>query len=365
MSKKNFSSTDVRIYPIDKSLDKRWVVKWKEPTGKPRHLNVYNYLTVAEREKAAAELVGRIVANPIDPTIRKKGRQIASKTSKLFGILEERSNRLEKKTVQSYASHIRNLDAFCKTNGHKTVTEEVAAAFINYLIALGRAPSTINGHRTTFSIHFSRLVKKKEIRKNPFSEVERVRGESETRSYFKSNQILQIKPAILAKFPCLMPACEYMYYLLCRPKELRFIKIENIDFDNWTVKINWSIGKTKRTRFAIIPDALKSIMIRNGISAYPPNYYLISHDGRPSDKCVSANFWSSKMTEILRGLGFGGDYVLYSWKNTGAIHWYKAGIGLVEIQRQIGHSDIKTTMIYLKSMGFEDFSNVRAKVPPL
>ena len=69
------------------------------------------------------------------------------------------------------------------------------------------------------------------------------------------------------------------------------------------------------------------------------------------------------MTAILRSMGYSSEYTLYSLKNTGAISFYKAGIGLVEIQRQIGHKDINTTIIYLRSMGFDDFENVRKNVP--
>ncbi len=363
MSKKKFPVGEIRVYPLDKNLDSRWFVRWKMPSGRRRDLNVLEFPTVDEREKAVKEIIKRIEANPIDPTIRNKKPIATSKTQRLFEILEERSNRLEKKTVQSYATHIRNLDKFCKENNHKHLTVAVAELFINHLIEIGRAPSTVNGHRTTFSIHFKKLVKKKEVRKNPFSDVEGVRGESQSRAYFKSNQLIQVKKAVAEDAPFLMPICEYMYYLLCRPKELRLLRIEDIDFDNWTIRIKWTVGKTKKQRFCVVPNALKDTMLESDIMNMPPNYYLVGKNGKPSEKPVGMNYFSSKMTAVLRKLGFSKDYTLYSLKNTGAIRWYKAGIGLIEIQRQIGHADIKTTMIYFRSMGFEDFENVRKNVP--
>jgi integrase len=363
MSKKNLPIGEIRVYPLDKNLDSRWFVRWKMPNGKRRDLNILPFKTVEEREKAVQLIIKRIEANPIDPTIRQKNPSFTTKTARLFEVLEDRTNRLEKKTVQSYASHIRNLDKFCKENNHKHLTSAVAESFITHLIDIGRAPATVNGHRTTFSIHFQKLIKKKEVRKNPFADVEGLRGQSESRAYFKSNQLIQLKRAIAKDAPFLTPVCEYMYYLLCRPKELRLLKVEDVDFDNWTIRIKFTVGKTNKQRFCVVPDALKEIMLKNDIVNMPPNFFLIGKDGIPAEKSAGINYFSSKMTAILRKMGFSRDYTLYSLKNTGAIVWYKAGIGLIEIQRQIGHADIKTTMIYFRSMGFEDYANVRKNVP--
>lgn len=368
MAKKNFfPDGDIRLYPIleaERTLDRTWEVKWKHK-GRKRHLNVPNKPTLAERNQAAQALIQRIRNNPDNPTIRIKKPPATAQTAQLFHKLLERSNRLEAKTVSCYRSHIQNLDVFCKDNGFKTVTPLVAERFINHLISSGYHPVTIKNHLITFSVFFNRLIAEKVIRHNPFSGVEAVRGESDVRSHFTAAEMESVKKALIGRGNVsVLAACQYLYYLLCRPKELRFIKVRDIDFQNWTLKISWRVGKTKRTRYVTIPTALQKSMTEAGLADCPLDFYLCGRNGMPSEKPVSANYWSAGFTAVVRSLGFDESYTLYSMKNTGAIRWYKAGIDMFSIQKQIGHQDPKTTQIYFRSMGVLDFTHINAHVPP-
>lgn len=368
MSKKNFlPNATFRVYPLDKSLNKKWFVRYKLPNGKRREAVVYSFPTVEEREAAAQIIIEKLKLVPLDNNYQQVFQAANFKTEKLLDTLDSRVGQLSKKTLESYKSKVKILDSFCKENNHRFLTEDVANKFIDNLREKKLSEITILNYQLTYSTLFKYLIKKKEIRKNPFNEIEFARGHSEPRGYFRTGQMEQIKKSINANAPEIMPACEFFYYLLCRPKELRLIKIQDINFDNWTIKIRWDVGKNtsvnKVNRFVVIPNALKEIMIERKIADYPQNYYLVGKTGLPSLEVVPRDYWSKKMTAILRSMGYSSEYTLYSLKNTGAISFYKAGIGLVEIQRQIGHKDINTTIIYLRSMGFDDFENVRKNVP--
>lgn len=368
MGKKTFFAIDdVRVYPLNKNLQSRWFVRYKLPDGKRKELTVFNFASVDDRERAAQAIIKKIKTNPENPLAKSIYKASTVKTEKLYELIKSRVGRLEKKTIQSYTSHVNNLDRFCRDQKHRFLTEDVAQKFIDHLRVKKYSEITILKHQITMKILFKMLVTQKVIRKNPFALIENARGVSEPRGYFRTAQLEKIKTEIAVKTPEILPACEFLYYLLCRPKELRLLKIEDVNFDNWTIKIKWNVGKntaSKQNRFCVIPNALKEIMIARKLDAYPPNYYLVSKDGLPGVNSVAINFWSERMTRVLRAMGFSKEYTLYSLKNTGAIAFYKSGIGLVEIQRQIGHRDINTTIIYLRSMGFDDFENVRVNVPP-
>lgn len=367
MAKKNFfPDGEIRLYPFleaDRTLDRKWEVKWKH-NGRKKKLPVPHKPTLSARNKAAQELIARIKANPADPTIRRKNPPASVHTGHLFKLLEDRSNRLERKSVQTYHSQVKNLDAFCKLRGYKSVTEPVAKAFIDYLLSEGYHPVTVQNHIVTLITLFNRLKKEKIIRHNPFEHVEKVRGESDVRSHFTDAELMSVKKELLLRGKTsVYNACQYLYFLLCRPKELRLMKIRDIDFENWTIKISWRTGKTKKTRYVTIPTGLQEFMKNQNIESYPLDYYLCGLSGLPSEKPVSANYWSAGFTAVLRDLGFDESYVLYSIKNTGARKWYKAGIDMFSIQKQIGHQDPKTTQIYFRSMGVLDFAHVNAHVP--
>ena len=359
---------DVRLYPtqeVERTLEKTWFVKWRI-NGRPKKLNVPNRKDLASRYKAADELIQRIKDNPANPVIKKEVVSATAQTEKIYKSIAERGKLkgLEKKTIQSYQGHVRNLDKFCKENGFRTVSEVAAKSFILDMIDEEYHPITINNHRRTFNTLFNALKKSKEVRQNPFESIEKLIGESDTRSHFTDSQLKLVKKTLnnkgLAKIEM---ACQYFYYLLCRPKELRLITLNDVNFEEWTMRITWRVGKTNKKRFVIIPDGLKEWMIDNKIEDYPSSFYLCGHSGFPSEKPVGVNYWSSNLTPVLREMGFDESYVLYSFKNTGAIKWYKATKDLVVVQRQIGHQDPKTTTIYFRSLGVMDFDHVRSMIP--
>lgn len=261
MAKKTFfPDGEIRLYPFlieDRTLDRKWEVKWKYK-GRKKHLPVPHHPTLEARNKAAEELINRIKANPADPTIRRKEPAGTAQTEQLFQKLKERSNRLGDKSVSGYTSHIRNLDAFCKKNGYKSVTEDVAKRFINFMIEENYHPVTIQNHMVTFTTLFTKLKKEKRVRRNPFENVEKVSGESDVRSHFSDAELASVKKALIEKGRAnVLAACQYLYFLLCRPKELRFMKVRDVDFQNWSIKISWRTGKTKHTRYATIPTELQ------------------------------------------------------------------------------------------------------------
>ena len=225
-------------------------------------------------------------------------------------------------------------------------------------------PTTINNHRITFSTFFKTLKKEKAVKQNPFENIDKIIGESDTRSHFTDSQLTLVKKALENKnLSKIEISCMYIYYLLCRPKELRLLTLKDVNFEDWTMRISWRVGKSNKKRFVIIPDGLKEWMIENKIQDYPLNYYLLGKNGCPSLKPVGINYWSGHLTPVLREIGFDESYVLYSFKNTGAIKWYKTTKDLVAVQRQIGHQDPKTTTIYLRSLGVMDFDHVRSLIP--
>lgn len=58
-------------------------------------------------------------------------------------------------------------------------------------------------------------------------------------------------------------------------------------------------------------------------------------------------------------------YKLFSWRHTGVVWAWKAGIDLVQLQMQLGHTEITTTMEYLKNLGLQDLAKLKANFPAI
>lgn len=68
---------------------------------------------------------------------------------------------------------------------------------------------------------------------------------------------------------------------------------------------------------------------------------------------------------ILRELGYGPKYQLYSWKHTGAIRAVKSGISVRELQIQLRHHSLDQVQEYLRQMGADDLEKLNKRYPGL
>ena len=195
MSKKNFLPDATFItYPLDKSLEKKWFVRYKLPNGKRREAVVYSFKTVEEREVAAAKIIEKLKLVPLDNNYQQVFQAANFKTEKLLEVLNSRVGQLSPKTLESYKSKVKILDDFCKDNKFRFLTDEVAVKFIEFLRTEKKVSEiTVLNYQLTFSSLFKYLIKKKEIRKNPFKSIDFARGHSEPRGYFRTGQMEQIK----------------------------------------------------------------------------------------------------------------------------------------------------------------------------
>jgi len=85
--------------------------------------------------------------------------------------------------------------------------------------------------------------------------------------------------------------------------------------------------------------------------------------GRIKDKPVAADIMTRTHKTFLNRLGFDDQHTLYSWKHTGVVQAYLAGVDIKSIQRQCRHSSIEMTDNYLKSLGLYNNEAFLLKMP--
>lgn len=86
---------------------------------------------------------------------------------------------------------------------------------------------------------------------------------------------------------------------------------------------------------------------------YPPDFYLFGRDLVPSNIKCPINKPNFQHREALETLAIYRPKitVLYSWKHTGNIFAYLAGVDVKIIQKMNRHSSFETTEIYLRKLG--------------
>ena len=150
--------------------------------------------------------------------------------------------------------------------------------------------------------------------------------------------------------PQLALFCRFVYYTFCRTgKELTRLKIGDIQQNK--IYINAENDKNSRADFVTIPEPLQKIIELHKLRSYPPEFFVFGFFGEPGAKAHECEYFRKRHNEIIRALGFDENYSLYGWKHSGNVALYQATKDISAIQRQNRHSEITTTMKYLRGLG--------------
>jgi integrase len=363
-----------KIYPSSLNMNQKWFVQYWTKEDKPRRLkhNVPDLSGYEARLAAAQKIIEDIKKAGYLPSEVEKRRTTSNEYArKLLEMLDNRKGSLPEKSFETMQSHLTIFNTYCLDKKIKVVDLKVAENFLDDLMLKGLHPKTVNNYRITFNALTRRLMKRKEIRANPFAETDPKKGDSDCPEWFKPHEAKNLKKYMLDNSPFLWAGARWLFYCLMRPGTVMDLRIADIDFHRWRVKIR-SVdirNKTDKSYWVVIPDGLKKELEPFSLYQYPPNYYVVGHEGIPSEKNIpDTNYWWYHFKKVLVANGFTvGDRrrSFYGWKHTGFAHAYLAGVGLIELMKQAGHADISQTYEYVRRLGLEDFPEIREKYPIL
>ncbi len=126
-----------------------------------------------------------------------------------------------------------------------------------------------------------------------------------------------------------------------RSGEILQLKIHDLHLENKQVWVRK--GKGNKDRVVVLSQT--SIDLLNQyLTAVKPNFWLF--EGQTKGKPYSAKSLSMVFKRALEKAGLTQNYTLHSLRHSFATHLYEQGVDILKIQRQLGHADLKTTLIY-------------------
>lgn len=145
-------------------------------------------------------------------------------------------------------------------------------------------------------------------------------------------------------------ACLMQYYCFTRPgKELRLLRVKDIDTNNWTIKVDASNAKNGHKRVVTIPNHLIEVLKEYGIERADKNKYLFSGHKQLGDKPCSINAMRYRFNTHRNRLGLPQEYKFYSLKCSGATSLHNSNtVSIRSIMDQLGHLSLSATQHYLK-----------------
>lgn len=223
--------------------------------------------------------------------------------------------------------------------------------------------TTYNNYLEFIRITFNFLVKQGKIDRSPASTLQRLKQEEPTNVAFPVEVKLKLLEKYQADCPELAIFVKYIYYSFIRPKELRMLRVSNV-LDK-TIFVPGYIAKNRKSEHVLISPALERLMNSLEVRQAPPHWYLIGHDGRPSERPVSANFFTMRHLSIRQALGLPDIYTLYCWKHTGVTDTYRQTLDIEFVSRQCRHSSLDMTKKYLRGLGLLRDYPLQAQLPDL
>lgn len=233
-----------------------------------------------------------------------------------------------------------------KINNYNQINYQLIRKFLEFLYDENYEKKTIARHISSLRSFFKYLLKENIIKENPMILISNPKLDKKLPKYLYYEQIEQILSIPDRSTPLGMrdlTILELLYSTGVRVSELVNIKIEDIDFNERTIKI---LGKGNKERIVLYSKVL---------SNYLKDYLEKRNIFNPNHSYLFINKFGNKLTD--RGVRLIIDNILkkgmvdfhinpHMIRHTFATHLLDNGADLKCVQELLGHKNLSTTQIY-------------------
>ncbi|MCF8237684.1 MAG: site-specific integrase [Saprospiraceae bacterium] len=235
-------------------------------------------------------------------------------------------------------------------------TKSDSIIFLDEMDKKGISARTHNNYTRTLKGMFNALLDRQFIAVNPWMGIKREQESDKKRRSITRHEAQVIIRAAKEEDPQLYLGIILQYHCFIRPNELRHILVRHFDLQVGVIRIPGSISKNKRDAIITIPHQLVPIM-EDRLKKMGRHWYLFGKKGNPGpDGPVGANTMGQRHKMLIRSLRDRGSLPdiegisYYSWKDTGATALIQAGIPIDEVMKQLRHTDLATTQVYIQNL---------------
>lgn len=230
-----------------------------------------------------------------------------------------------------------------------------ALAFLDE-VATNVSGRTYNNYVNVFRILFNYLLERKYIQTNPFVGIPKAKEDRKRRKCFSGQDAMVVAAEARNTDPPLYLGILLQYHCFIRPTELARLRVQDIDLIDGLIRLDGDQTKNRRSDIVTIPDVIIP-SVRDYLKGIPGKWRLFGHGGKPGPTGPAGrNTMNTRHRKLLVDLHKRGKISTieglsyYSWKDTGATALVRAGIPIDEVMKQLRHSDLSTTQIYIQSL---------------
>lgn len=265
--------------------------------------------------------------------------------------LKEMKKELRPDTMRSYSAYsnmllnwtnAREPGLFCSL-----FNEAKATRFMDYIYNERNVSArTWNNYLKMSRAFFNWCVTKGYTKENPFNKFSLKKKEKKERTTIDADTRKRIAEYLDGK-PFLL-VCMLVYHSLIRPKEIRNLRVGDIDLKNHTIKVAASIAKNHNTRYCAISTQIEDLIKRLGIMKYNQSYYIFSDPETmsPGSNKIYDSKFTKEWDKLRKALGLPSTMQLYSFRDTGIWNMLKSHVDDLSVMQHADHSSLDITTIY-------------------
>ena len=162
----------------------------------------------------------------------------------------------------------------------------------------------------------------------------------------------------------------YLCALLCygcwlRPhNEIRQLRVENIREGAQKIVLNADQNKSGRIRSVPVPEEIREVLLRT-ISGLSTGDNIFSKTPDPYDPDYFNRKWQRSRSKMVSLGILEPGHTIYSFRHTAAINLYRNTKDIGLLQRIMDHTEVTTTMTYLRGLGELNESDWQQASPTL
>jgi len=273
-------------------------------------------------------------------------------------------------TVRSYKTYFEQtrlfkkwlvLRKFDKVYVHNFTTVQVRMYFDWLLLDKKYCGKTCNNHRACLRAFFNAFLEREIISTTPMKGIKQFKQETGKATIYSAEEQDRIEKYLIENNKDFFYVTRFIKYAFLRRSELSGLKIKHINWAGKTITVPSDSAKSRTQDSVTIPKTLENYILEMGILDKDPELYVFGKHYIPSyTRLNREDDFTKYQQEVNKLLKVNPNCSFYSYKSTGVCELYELTHDPYTVMRQCRHSDIKTTLIYLRSLGMGVNEEVRA-----
>lgn len=235
------------------------------------------------------------------------------------------------------------------------ISHTMVVRFMDYIFLERKNPNgedlsahSYNTYVKQGSAFFSWMVDKCYCKENHFLKIKTRKAEEKKRVLIPEETRNKVEEHLKFKNPSLLLMIKLIYGSLIRPKELRYLIVNDISFANKQLLIRKEVAKNGHERTVPLTDEILKNFLDIGIQYGKGTDYIFGDGFKTCSKRMGDATLSKQWVRIRKALSLPEEMQLYSFRDTGMTDMIKNGIDPLSVKQLADHHSLEMTTIYTK-----------------